>query len=85
MNPIKYTVYILKCKDGTLYTGYTVDLSKRVDQHNNSKKGARYTKIRRPVELIYTEIYDTKSEAMKREAEIKKYSRKTKLALIGTK
>ena len=62
---LNYT-YMLKCSDGTLYTGWTNDLEKRVEAHN-SGKGAKYTKARRPVELAYYEEFETKEQAMKRE------------------
>ena len=73
--------YIVKCSDETLYTGWTNNLKKRLEAHN-SGKGAKYTKNRRPVELVYFEEYDTKQEAMKREYAIKQPSRQKKLALI---
>ena len=73
--------YIVKCSDETLYTGWTNNLKKRLEAHN-SGKGAKYTKTRRPVELVYFEEYDTKQEAMKREYAIKQLSRQKKLALI---
>ena len=76
-----YFTYILKCADTTLYTGYTRDLMKRIETHN-SGKWAKYTRGRLPVELIYSEIFDTESEARKREYAIKQMSRKEKLALI---
>lgn len=75
-------VYILKCKDGTLYTGYTNNLEKRIKTHN-SGKGAKYTRCRLPVELVYSEAYETKSEAMKREYYIKQMSRENKMKLIS--
>lgn len=75
-------VYILECKDGTLYTGVTTDLSRRVEEHNSSTKGARYTRVRRPVSLRYSEAHDTRSEACKREAALKQLSREGKLALL---
>ena len=65
--------YIVKCSDETLYTGWTNNLKKRLEAHN-SGKGAKYTKNRRPVELVYFEEYDTKQEAMKREYAIKQLS-----------
>lgn len=68
--------------DGSLYTGYAKDVNARVAKHNEGK-GAKYTKIRRPVELVYQEMFDTKSEALKREYEIKTYSRQQKLVLIS--
>ncbi len=73
--------YIVKCSDETLYTGWTNNLKKRLEAHN-SGKGAKYTKNRRPVELVYFEEYDTKQEAMQREYAIKQLSRQKKLALI---
>ena len=73
--------YIVKCSDETLYTGWTNNLKKRLEAHN-SGKGAKYTKNRRPVELVYFEEYDTKQEAMKTEYAIKQLSRQKKLALI---
>lgn len=78
---MNYT-YIVKCRDGSLYTGWTNDLEKRVGDHN-SGKGAKYTKSRRPVELLYYEGFPTKNEAMGREYEIKQMSVKEKWKLIG--
>ena len=78
----KHFIYIVRCKDGSLYTGYAKDIEQRVAKHN-SGQGAKYTKIRRPVELVYQEMFDTKSEAMKREYEIKTFSRQKKLQLIS--
>ena len=80
---MNYT-YILKCKDDSLYTGWTNDLKKRITSHN-SGKGAKYTKARRPVELVYYEEFQTREEAMKREYAIKQLSRKEKEALIKTR
>ncbi len=77
-----YFVYILKCSDETLYSGYTKDIDRRVDEHNNSKKGAKYTKARRPVQLAHCEEFSTLSEALKREHQIKKLSRNEKEALL---
>ena len=76
-----YYVYMLKCADGSLYTGYTNDLQKRVDAHN-SGRGAKYTKSRLPVRLVYSEEHESKSSALKREAEIKKLTRSQKERLI---
>lgn len=78
-----YFVYILECNDKTLYAGSTNDLEKRLYTHNNSKSGAHYTKIRRPVVLKYSEKFKTKSEALKREFAIKKLSREKKLKLFS--
>lgn len=75
-------VYIVACADKTLYTGYTNDLAKRIKHHNESKRGARYTKARRPVVLQYSEKFRLKSKALRREAEIKKMTRAAKLKLI---
>jgi putative endonuclease len=77
-----YYVYIVRCADETLYTGYTNDIEKRVEAHNGGKAGAKYTKSRRPVTLVYFEKFSTKSEAMRREAAIKKCSRVQKMALM---
>ena len=74
--------YMLECSDGTLYTGYTVDLGHRLAMHN-AGKASRCTRSRLPVKLVYYESFATKSEAMKRECAIKKLTRKEKLALIA--
>ena len=79
--PYFYT-YILECSDKTLYVGCTNNLEKRLAQHNNSKQGAHYTKIRRPVILKYSEKFKTLLKARRREAEIKSWGRKKKLSLI---
>lgn len=75
--------YILKCADGTYYTGWTTDLARRIKAHNHGT-GAKYTRTRRPVCLVYAELHKTKSDAMKREAAIKKLSRKEKEALAAS-
>ncbi len=75
-------VYIVQCKDESLYTGYTNDLKKRIQVHN-SGKGAKYTRSRRPVHLVYWEECPDRSSALSREAEIKKLSREEKLKLVG--
>lgn len=77
---MNYT-YILKCKDGSYYTGWTNDLKKRLQAHNDGK-GAKYTKYRRPVQLVYYETFKSKQEAMSREYAIKHLSRKEKEELI---
>lgn len=77
-----YVVYILKCADGTLYTGYTTDLEKRLTAHNSPRKGAKYTRGRQPVTLVYHEAFETLSEALKREIAIKSLSREEKELLI---
>ena len=75
-------VYILKCADDTYYTGYTNDLKRRIKQHN-AGEGAKYTKGRRPVELVHSEQFETKSEAMQREYEIKQFKRQRKIEIIN--
>lgn len=80
---MNYT-YIVKCRDGSLYTGWTTDLERRIKEHN-SGKGAKYTKSRRPVALVYYETFDSKQEAMKREYAIKQLRRKDKLRLLEGK
>ncbi len=79
---MSYFIYILECNDGSLYTGITKDISKRLDEHNTKDKGAKYTKARRPVKLMYQEESDNRSTASKREYEIKKFTRVKKLQLI---
>ncbi len=78
---MNYT-YIVRCKDDTLYCGWTNNLEKRVASHN-AGTGAKYTKNRRPVELVYYETFDTKEEAMSREYAIKQMTRQEKLKLIN--
>ncbi len=73
---------MLCCSDGTYYTGITTDTERRVDEHNSSLKGAKYTRHRRPVTLVYSEIYENKSGAAKREYAIKSLTRAQKIALI---
>jgi len=77
-----YHLYILKCADKTLYTGITVDLTRRIREHNTSKLGARYTSSRRPVSLVYSKKFRNRSLASKEENRIKNLSRKEKLELI---
>lgn len=77
--------YILKCSDGTYYTGWTNDLDKRLKAHNGGKSGAKYTRNRRPVTLVYYEEFQGKQEAMKREYAIKQLTRKEKENLIKEK
>ena len=74
-------VYIVRCSDNSLYTGYTNNIEARINKHN-AGKGAKYTKIRRPVVSVYQEMYETKSEALRREYEIKTFTRQRKLKLI---
>jgi len=80
---MSYFIYILECHDKTLYTGITTDVQRRVEEHNFSDKGAKYTKIRRPVKLVYSEKSEDRSSASKREYAIKKLTRTQKLELIN--
>jgi putative endonuclease len=77
-----YYVYIVRCVDETLYTGWTTDVEKRIVIHNTSPLGAKYTRARRPVCLVYSEECESKSEALKRECAMKKMTREGKLRLI---
>ena len=77
-----HVVYVLECADGSLYTGYTTDLERRVAEHD-AGDGAKYTRGRTPVELRYHERFDSKSAAMSREYEIKQLSRTAKERLVG--
>ena len=74
-------VYVLKCADGSLYTGYTTDLERRVAEHD-AGEGAKYTRGRTPVELVHAESFDSRSAAMRREYEIKRLSRAEKERLV---
>ena len=80
---MKYIVYILLCSDNTLYTGWTIDIKKRIKLHN-SGKASKYTRCRRPVELFYSEALNTKREAMSREFAIKRINREGKIKLKTT-
>ena len=77
----QWYLYILRCKDNTLYTGITTDVEKRLEAHR-SGKGAKYTRGRAPLELVYQESCESHSEALKREAEIKRLTRKEKELLV---
>ncbi|MEA3331710.1 MAG: GIY-YIG nuclease family protein [Campylobacterota bacterium] len=80
---MSYFVYIVECSDRTLYTGIATDIKRRLDEHNSSDKGAKYTKTRRPVKLKYSEKLENRSTASKRERAIKKLTREKKLELIN--
>lgn len=77
-----YHLYILSCADKTLYTGITTDLERRVAEHNGAKLGAKYTRARRPVKMVYSKKFKNRSAAARQEARIKKLSRIEKLELI---
>lgn len=82
---MSHHVYILSCADGTFYTGYATDVAKRLREHNGELKGgapARYTRARRPVALVYTEAFATRSEALKREYAIKQLTKEAKRELV---
>lgn len=79
---MNYT-YMVKCADGTLYTGWTNCLEKRLKAHNGGRNGAKYTKTKRPVSLVYYEGFFSKEEAMQREYQIKQLTRERKLELIN--
>jgi putative endonuclease len=81
----EYFVYIVECKDGSYYTGITVNLARRVEEHNNSQKGAKYIKTRRPVKLIYSQGGYDRSSASKEEHRIKKLSKQEKFLLVTSK
>lgn len=77
-----YFLYILQCADDSLYTGITTDLDRKIKEHNNSKLGAKYTKIRRPVKLVFSKEFTDRSQASKEESRIKKLSRQQKINLF---
>lgn len=79
----RWYVYILRCSDGSLYTGITTDLNRRLLEHNNKKTAAAYTRARRPVELVYSETSTNRSEACRREYQIKQFSVQQKRELIA--
>lgn len=82
----KYFVYILECADKTLYTGIAIDVEKRLSEHNGKNgKGAKYTRYRTPVKLVYKKLRDSKGEALSEEYRIKQLSKKQKEALITDK
>ena len=75
-------VYLLRCNDNSLYTGITTDINRRVNEHNNTNKGAKYTRAKRPVTLVYMEEVENKSLAGKREYQIRKQSKLNKESLV---
>ena len=79
----KWHVYIVRCRDGTFYTGIARILEKRIEEHNSGDGGARYTRSRRPVRLVYAEESPSRSAALKREHKIKRMSRAAKKRLIA--
>ena len=79
----KWYQYVVKCCDGSLYAGVTTDLSRRIDEHNSSSKGAKYTRSRRPVELVYYKEYENRSKAQSAEYKFKKLSKIQKIEFIN--
>jgi putative endonuclease len=79
---MSWWLYTVRCKDGSLYTGVTTDLERRVNEHNDSKRGAKYTRSRRPVELVYTRECENRSQAQKAEWAFKQLPRAQKLQVI---
>jgi len=84
IKPSQWRVYIVACADGTLYTGITNDLHRRLAEHNHGLAGAKYTRSRRPVRLVYFEEVSDRSAAAKREYAIKQLSSAQKVALVGS-
>jgi len=83
MNSNVWYMYVVRCADGTLYTGITKNISRRLNEHNYGMKGAKYTRSRRPVELLYTREYETHSAAASAEYRFKRLKRSEKLKVIG--
>ena len=79
----KWFLYILRCNDGTLYTGVTTDISRRLNEHNTSKRGSKYTRTRRPVELVYCVDFENQSTAQVAEYNFKQLTRKQKEKVIN--
>jgi putative endonuclease len=80
----RWYIYMLRCADNTLYTGITTDIQRRIKEHNSKQTGAKYTRAKRPVTLVYSEAIPNRSAALKREAEIKKLSKQQKEDLTRT-
>ncbi len=83
LRKIVWWVYLARCSDATLYCGVTTDLDRRFDEHNHALKGARYTRSRRPVEMVWSQKQKTRSAALKREYAVKQLSRREKEALVA--
>jgi putative endonuclease len=80
-----YYLYILRCLDGTLYTGIALDVARRVAEHNSPNLGAKYTRSRRPVRLLYTQPFESRAKATSEEYRVKQLTRAQKLALVKKK
>lgn len=83
MQPSRWFIYIMRCSDNSLYTGVTTDCERRLHEHNHSPRGAKYTRARRPVTLVYREEAASRSSAQQREAEIKRLNTVQKEELIA--
>lgn len=81
----KTYTYIVQCVDKTFYTGWTLDLTRRIEEHNSENSKTKYTRKRQPVILVYSEEFDTRAKAAKRESQIKDLSRKEKIKLVQSK
>ncbi|OGQ98869.1 MAG: endonuclease [Deltaproteobacteria bacterium RIFOXYD12_FULL_55_16] len=81
-NSSAWFVYLVRCQDGTLYCGIAKDLARRLAEHNSADKGAKYTRGRRPVQLVYAEEVDSRAKATQREGRIKRMTREQKMGLI---
>ena len=79
----RWNLYVVRCSDGTLYTGVTLDTGRRLMEHNESSRGAKYTRARRPVVLVYSEEHDDRSSAQKAERRFKALTRKQKEAIVN--
>ncbi len=84
MSEVPWYCYVVRCRDGSLYTGITTDIERRVAAHNEGT-GAKYTRSRRPVTLVWSEPFDSKSDALKRELEVKRWRKSKKERLITRK
>ena len=84
-NSKRWFMYVVKCNDDTLYTGITTDVERRILEHNESKKGAKYTASRRPVHIVYARVYDNQSQAAKAESKFRRLPRTKKLNIIDGK
>lgn len=83
MKSKRWFLYVAKCSDSTLYTGITTDIDRRIHEHNNTKKGAKYTSSRRPIYVVYIDTFSNRSTASKAECKFKKLSRKEKIKIIN--
>ena len=85
MNQTKWYLYVVECSDGTLYTGITTNINRRLNEHNYGSRSAKYTRSRRPVKLRHVKQYEDRSQASSAEYKFKKLTRKRKLEIINDK